>query len=97
MIVSRASDPQCRLQRHFLASTPRAEFSCLALRIWDNPGGPRVRSSTGDAPMPGSASDRNLLFGILDLQMDFISRDQLVAAMYAWVPGSRRSTEPMLP
>jgi serine/threonine protein kinase len=32
-----------------------------------------------------SAADRNLLFGILALQMDFISRDQLVAAMNAWV------------
>jgi serine/threonine protein kinase len=32
-----------------------------------------------------SASDRNLLFGILALQMDFISRDALIAAMHAWV------------
>lgn len=30
-------------------------------------------------------ADRNLLFGILALQMDFISRDGLVAAMNAWV------------
>src|SRR5262249_24082404 len=29
--------------------------------------------------------DRNLLFGILALQMDFISRDALIAAMHAWV------------
>jgi formylglycine-generating enzyme required for sulfatase activity len=29
--------------------------------------------------------DHNLLFGILALQMDFISRDALVAAMNAWV------------
>ncbi len=33
---------------------------------------------------PGAA-DRNLLFGILALQMDFISRDQLVAALGSWV------------
>jgi tRNA A-37 threonylcarbamoyl transferase component Bud32 len=32
-----------------------------------------------------SSSDRNLLFGILALQMDFISRDALIAAMHAWV------------
>jgi WD40 repeat protein/serine/threonine protein kinase len=32
-----------------------------------------------------AVSDRNLLFGILALQMDFISRDALVAAMQAWV------------
>jgi serine/threonine-protein kinase len=30
-------------------------------------------------------ADRNLLFGILALQLDFIGRDQLVAAMTAWV------------
>jgi tetratricopeptide (TPR) repeat protein/serine/threonine protein kinase len=29
--------------------------------------------------------DRNLLFGILALQMDFITRDALVQAMHAWV------------
>ncbi len=29
--------------------------------------------------------DRNLLFGILALQMDFIVRDALVRAMNAWV------------
>ena len=35
--------------------------------------------------MPREASDRNLLFGILAVQMDFISRDALVNAMHAWV------------
>jgi len=35
-------------------------------------------------PSPNSA-DRNLLFGILALQMDFISRDALIAGMNAWV------------
>ena len=35
--------------------------------------------------MPGQAADRNLLFGILALQMDFITRDALIAAMHAWV------------
>src|ERR1043165_1580098 len=34
---------------------------------------------------PRGGADRNLLFGILALQMDFITRDQLVAAMNAWV------------
>ena len=32
-----------------------------------------------------TSSDRNLLFGILALQMDFVTRDALVAAMNAWV------------
>jgi hypothetical protein len=36
------------------------------------------------APTPPSA-DRNLLFGILALQMDFVTRDALLAAMGAWV------------
>jgi serine/threonine-protein kinase len=35
-------------------------------------------------PTPGG-SDRNLLFGILALQMDFIGRDALIAALHAWV------------
>jgi serine/threonine protein kinase len=38
-------------------------------------------ASTSSRP----AADRNLLFGILALQMDFISRDALIAAMNAWV------------
>src|SRR5258707_4179266 len=39
-------------------------------------------------PSPQSdraVADRNLLFGILALQMDFIRRDALIAAMNAWV------------
>ena len=38
-------------------------------------------------PLPEQlrAGDRNLLFGILALQMDFITREALVAAMNAWV------------
>jgi WD40 repeat protein/serine/threonine protein kinase len=31
------------------------------------------------------AADRNLLFGILALQLDFITRDALITAMHAWV------------
>jgi serine/threonine protein kinase/tetratricopeptide (TPR) repeat protein len=30
-------------------------------------------------------ADRNLLFGVLAIQMDFITRDQLLSAMNAWV------------
>jgi tetratricopeptide (TPR) repeat protein/tRNA A-37 threonylcarbamoyl transferase component Bud32 len=36
------------------------------------------------APVP-AAAERNLLYGILALQMDFISRDALIAAMHAGV------------
>jgi eukaryotic-like serine/threonine-protein kinase len=35
--------------------------------------------------MASATGDRNLLFGILALQMDFIGRDALVKAMNAWV------------
>ena len=35
--------------------------------------------------MIAPVADRNLLYGILALQMDFISRDALIAAMNAWV------------
>jgi hypothetical protein len=35
--------------------------------------------------MSQSAADRNLLFGILALQMDFVSREALAQAMNAWV------------
>jgi serine/threonine-protein kinase len=35
--------------------------------------------------MSAANTDRNLLFGILALQMDFISRDDLIRAMNAWV------------
>jgi eukaryotic-like serine/threonine-protein kinase len=35
--------------------------------------------------MVKAEADRNLLFGILALQMDFIARDTLIAALNAWV------------
>jgi WD40 repeat protein/tRNA A-37 threonylcarbamoyl transferase component Bud32 len=35
--------------------------------------------------MSSAPSDRNLLFGVLALQMDFVQRDALIAAMNAWV------------
>src|SRR4051812_31876778 len=37
------------------------------------------------------SADSNLLYGILALQMDFISRDALVAAMNAWVLDKKKS------
>ncbi|HEV3078901.1 MAG TPA: serine/threonine-protein kinase, partial [Gemmataceae bacterium] len=38
-----------------------------------------------DAIVNRPSADRNLLFGILALQMDFVSREALIAAMNAWV------------
>src|SRR4051812_45297084 len=34
---------------------------------------------------PFQAADRNLIFGLLALQMDFVSREQLLDAMHAWM------------
>jgi hypothetical protein len=36
-------------------------------------------------------ADRNLLFGVLALQMDFISRDSLIAAMQTWIFDKNKS------
>jgi tRNA A-37 threonylcarbamoyl transferase component Bud32 len=41
--------------------------------------------------MPGHANDRNLLFGILAQQMDFISRDALIDALHFWVQHKHRT------
>jgi tRNA A-37 threonylcarbamoyl transferase component Bud32 len=40
--------------------------------------------------------DCNLLFGIVALQFDFVTRDQLVAAMNAWVLDKKRSLADLL-
>src|SRR5438045_7593141 len=50
---------------------------------------PDLAVSSNAAPFSRGAAvsasaDRNLLFGVLALQLDFVSRDQLVAAMNAW-------------
>src|SRR5438105_12277889 len=42
-------------------------------------------------PSTPAAADRNLLFGILALQMDFISRDALITAMNTWVLDKSKS------
>jgi serine/threonine protein kinase/transposase len=36
-------------------------------------------------PTPTPSADRNLLFGLLALQMDFLTRDHLLEAMNAWM------------
>src|SRR5579864_6759450 len=57
-------------------------------RRWFWPDG---RSLHRREPMPHPAADRNLLFGVLALQMDFVGRDDLIAAMNAWVLDKDRS------
>ena len=39
---------------------------------------------------PHPATDRNLLFGVLALQLDFLGRDALIAGMNAWVLAKTR-------
>src|SRR6516165_5679356 len=46
--------------------------------------------------MSAPASDRNLLLGILALQMDFISRDDLIAALHQWTLEKSRSLSDIL-
>ncbi len=46
--------------------------------------------------MPSPHSDRNLLFGILAVQLDFINRDQLVAAMHDWLLAKPKSLSGIL-
>jgi eukaryotic-like serine/threonine-protein kinase len=46
--------------------------------------------------MSHNTADANLLFGIIALQMDFISRDQLIAAMQAWVLDKQKSLAEVL-
>lgn len=45
---------------------------------------------------PRSDGNRNLLFGVLALQMDFITREALIAAVSAWSSDSSRSLDQIL-
>ncbi|MBW3595855.1 MAG: serine/threonine protein kinase [Planctomycetes bacterium] len=47
-------------------------------------------------PVPHPATGENLLFGILALQNDFVSREQLVAATAVWIGDKSRSLESIL-
>jgi tetratricopeptide (TPR) repeat protein len=47
------------------------------------------------APTP-PGTDRNLLFGVLALQMDFIDREALVRAMHAWVLDKHKALAQLL-
>jgi eukaryotic-like serine/threonine-protein kinase len=46
--------------------------------------------------MPQVNADRNLLIGILALQMDFIDRNELIAAMHTWITYKARSLDQIL-
>ena len=46
--------------------------------------------------MNGRSSDRNLLLGIVALQMDFVSRDALIEAMNHWTLDKTRSLSEIL-
>ena len=42
------------------------------------------------------SADRNLLLGVIALQVDFIDRDALVDAMQAWIQSKDRSITQVL-
>ena len=46
--------------------------------------------------MNGRSSDRNLLLGIVALQMDFITRDALIEAMHDWTLDKTQSLSEVL-
>jgi tetratricopeptide (TPR) repeat protein/tRNA A-37 threonylcarbamoyl transferase component Bud32 len=52
--------------------------------------GGRTDPGGGPAPRPGGDAGRNLLFGVLALQNNFITRDDLLAAFAAWVADRAR-------
>jgi eukaryotic-like serine/threonine-protein kinase len=64
-----------RFTRH--ASAIRAAFASAKMSV-SAPAPPSTAQSRSNA-------DRNLLFGVLALQMDFVSREALIAAVSAWV------------
>ena len=47
-------------------------------------------------PARDERADRNLLFGVLALQMDFIRREDLIAATSAWVLDKARGLDQIL-
>src|SRR5262249_49755447 len=79
--------PEPRLPSAFIRESSANGFSLEPVEPRGKkptPGPSRIRPMSDPAPRPADA-DRNLLFGILALQMDFIGRDALIAAMHAWV------------
>jgi serine/threonine-protein kinase len=64
----------------------------------DRPQGPASGAAPAQprTPAPRAESDRNLLFGVLALQMDFITWDALVEAMNAWLGQKHRWLEEIL-
>lgn len=50
----------------------------------------------GEQPAPEAALDRNLVFGVLALQRNYLSRDALVAAMHGWVRTPTRALAEVL-
>ena len=68
--------------------------SILSPATWRRKNAQLPRS--GVRSMNGRSSDRNLLLGILALQMDFIPRDALIRAMHRWTLDKRRSLSEIL-
>src|SRR6266566_1835767 len=52
---------------------------------------PLPRAEDAPALPPSGTADRNLLLGILALQMEFVGRDALIRAMHGWVLDKAKS------
>src|SRR5262249_45696980 len=65
----------------------RDDPSHLSAALSPTPGRPRPPSSSPSEGivMSKADADRNLLFGLLALQMDLVSRDALIAGFNSWV------------
>ncbi len=61
-------------------------------------GGARAADRPGHLPPPRRVrhADRNLLFGVLAMQMDFVTREALIAAVSAWVLDKSRPLDRIL-
>jgi serine/threonine protein kinase/tetratricopeptide (TPR) repeat protein len=74
--------------QEFLRRFPQHAALITVIFARESPSKPveNISSATGQL-----RADRNLLFGILALQMDFVNREQLIAGMNAWVLHKTRS------
>ena len=87
-------DAACRQRVEALLQAHDAEGSFLEEPLDDalpSGHGPGPIESSDERKASDPTADRNLLFGILALQMDFIRRDALIAAMNAWVLNKHRT------
>jgi serine/threonine-protein kinase len=75
---------------HKTDSLSRIMYQAAVLGSRGHTWGTPYSSATGPEAAMSAHADRNLLFGVLALQMDFIRKDALIAALHAWVKDKSR-------